>query len=413
MKDGRHIIWSNDIDYDDWREDLEEQYPDITEAERMALMYELNGDYLDDERSNLDIQLSRPILVVGDLGLWHGRRMGYKEIPSGNIRDCLYSERDIDYSTWYVDKKRRLPLRCHPSRRHEPLSLPCLQGRCERHADREPERKTLPGHCHPCGHYKSDPQAGRRDRPCLRLFHPPQAGAGAGTITEAAMMNVSDTRDCAFEAFVTNLGKYNEGFLVGEWVKFPVTNEEMQAVFRRIGIGRRYEEWFITDYDCPDAAIGKVLGEYESLSELNYLAGQIMELRESDDFWQAVLDLGENTGSVQELINLTENLDCFDYLPGVQNDYDLGYYWIEESGCYDTSNLGALANYIDYEGFGRDIRYEEGGVFGDNGYVRSNGGRFVDIYDGDIENIPEEYRISSPAVPVRSAAPRQTEQPER
>ena len=64
MKDGRHIIWSNDIDYDDWREDLEEQYPDLTEAERMELMYELNGDYLDDERSNLDIQLSRPILVV-------------------------------------------------------------------------------------------------------------------------------------------------------------------------------------------------------------------------------------------------------------------------------------------------------------------------------------------------------------
>ena len=88
------------------------------------------------------------------------------------------------------------------------------------------------------------------------------------------MMNVSDTGNCAFEAFITNLGKYNEGFLVGEWVKFPVTNEEMQAVFRRIGIGRRYEEWFITDYDCPEAAIGKVLGEYESLSELNYLAGR-------------------------------------------------------------------------------------------------------------------------------------------
>ena len=52
-------------------------------------------------------------------------------------------------------------------------------------------------------------------------------------------------------------------------------------------------------------------------------------------------------------------------------------------------------------------------MFGDNGYVRSNGGRFVDIYDGDIENIPEEYRISSPAVPVRSAATRQAEQPER
>jgi len=117
--------------------------------------------------------------------------------------------------------------------------------------------------------------------------------------------------------------------------------------------------------------------------------------------------------SVQELINLTENLDCFDYLPGVRSDYDLGYYWIEESGCYDTSNLGALANYIDYESFGRDIRYEEGGVFGDNGYVRSNGGRFVDIYDGDIESIPEEYRISSPVVMERTEVKRQTEQPER
>lgn len=156
-----------------------------------------------------------------------------------------------------------------------------------------------------------------------------------------------------------------------------------------------------------------MLGEYESLSELNYLAGQIMEMRESDEFWQAVLDLGENTGSVRELINLTENMDCFDYLPGVCSDYDLGYYWIEESGCYDTDKLGALANYIDYEGFGRDVRLEEGGIFGDNGYVRSNGGRFVDIYDGDIENIPEEYRISSPVVPVHSVAPRQTEQPER
>lgn len=104
MKNSRHIIWSNDLDYDDWQADLEEQYPELSENERIELMYELNGNYLDDERYNLNIQLLRPILVVGDLGLWHGRRMGYKEIESGNIRDCLYSERDIDYSTWYVDK---------------------------------------------------------------------------------------------------------------------------------------------------------------------------------------------------------------------------------------------------------------------------------------------------------------------
>ena len=97
------FIWSNyGLDYEDWRDDLEAEYPDLSENERISLMYEINGDYLDDERANLNVQLSQPILVVGDLGLWNGRRMGYKEIPSGNIRDCLYS--DTDYSTWYVDR---------------------------------------------------------------------------------------------------------------------------------------------------------------------------------------------------------------------------------------------------------------------------------------------------------------------
>ena len=101
MKEERHVIWSNyGLDYEDWRDDLEADYPDLSEDERISLMYEINGDYLDDERANLTVQLSQPILVVGDLGLWNGRRMGYKEIPSGNIRDCLYS--DTDYSTWYV-----------------------------------------------------------------------------------------------------------------------------------------------------------------------------------------------------------------------------------------------------------------------------------------------------------------------
>ena len=37
--------------------------------------------------------------------------------------------------------------------------------------------------------------------------------------------------DGNFEAFVTNLGKYNEGALVGEWVKFPTHQREMQKGF--------------------------------------------------------------------------------------------------------------------------------------------------------------------------------------
>ena len=50
------------------------------------------------------------------------------------------------------------------------------------------------------------------------------------------MPNFEYNKDYPFAAFITNLGKYNEGELVGEWVKFPTTPEEMQEVFKRIGI---------------------------------------------------------------------------------------------------------------------------------------------------------------------------------
>ena len=105
MSKDDYRIWSNaDLDYEEWKDWMEEEYPTLSDDERLAMMYEENGHYLEDERLNLDIQLSQPILVVADLGLWNGRRTGYKEIPSGNIRDCLYSGRDIEYATWYVDK---------------------------------------------------------------------------------------------------------------------------------------------------------------------------------------------------------------------------------------------------------------------------------------------------------------------
>ena len=94
-------------------------------------------------------------------------------------------------------------------------------------------------------------------------------------------MAYSYDHDCPFEAFITNLGKYNEGELVGEWVKFPTTPEELQRVFERIGIGSKdefgsvYEEWFISDYDCYVDGLYDKLGEYESLDELNYLASKL------------------------------------------------------------------------------------------------------------------------------------------
>ena len=103
MKDENHIVWSDiNLDINDWIDDLKEQYPEASDDELIYRMYEINNEYLNDARANLNIQLSEKIIVIGDLGLWNGRAHGYKMIESGNIKDCLYS--DCDMNEWYVDK---------------------------------------------------------------------------------------------------------------------------------------------------------------------------------------------------------------------------------------------------------------------------------------------------------------------
>ena len=96
------VIWSNEcLDWDNWSEAFEEDYSNLTEEEKYRLMEELNGDYLDDERRNLDIRVGTPILIIADIGRWDGRHTGYREIESGCIKDCLYSQ--LDGVAWYVD----------------------------------------------------------------------------------------------------------------------------------------------------------------------------------------------------------------------------------------------------------------------------------------------------------------------
>lgn len=181
-------------------------------------------------------------------------------------------------------------------------------------------------------------------------------------------------QDALISAYVTNLGKYNEGELIGEWVSFPVSSEEMNEVYNRIGIAGTYEETFNTDYEINIEGLkaenlGFNCGEYVNIDALNLLAETLENLQE----WElkklaAALDL-EWCSNIDEVMHLIENLDNYYLYEDVTNDYDLGYYWAEESGCYDLAQLGTLANYIDYERFGRDIRLEADGMMTDYGWI--------------------------------------------
>ena len=195
-----------------------------------------------------------------------------------------------------------------------------------------------------------------------------------------------------FEAYITNLGKYAEGQLVGETLKFPATTEEVQSLLKNIGVdGVRYEEFFITAFDGDVMGLYDYLTEYENLDELNHLAHLISEL-DSDEIetLEAALNKGDHTSSVADIINLVHNLDCYSLHPGVTDDETLGRIYVEDMELLDVPDN--VLPYFDFEAYGRDARINDGGHFAPGGYVFNNGGSFVERYHG-MEDIPPEHRI--------------------
>jgi len=99
----KKIIWTNKIDLKDYKDFIGEEYEedDLTDNEKWQIANDLNGDSLEYERCDLDIQLDGRILVVAKLGLWDGQRIGFRIINSGNIKDILYT--NDDFIEWFSD----------------------------------------------------------------------------------------------------------------------------------------------------------------------------------------------------------------------------------------------------------------------------------------------------------------------
>lgn len=151
------------------------------------------------------------------------------------------------------------------------------------------------------------------------------------------------------EAFITNLGRYNEGYLDGAYLKLPAEKEDVQALLKKIHVdGVRYEEIFITDYETDVPGLYDCLGEYESIDELNHLAHVLQEVEDQHDMdkFAAAVELGERTGSIKDLINLAQNLDCYYFYPDIKDEEDLGLYFVEELGALDIpDNLRAFFDF--------------------------------------------------------------------
>jgi len=200
--------------------------------------------------------------------------------------------------------------------------------------------------------------------------------------------------------YLSNLGAYTEGRPAGEWVTFPTTAGHMKEVFDRIGIDfKNYEEWHFTEFQSPIPGLAAKLGEHEHPDELNYL-GKLLSMQFDDDRekFAAAIALDDHASSVEELINLAQNLDCYWIYPSVHNEEEYGHYLVDE---LEEPELPEEAKkYFMYEEYGRDAAINDGGAFTEWGYVYNNQNTFTRWYDG--RDVPEEYRVTpAPQEPER------------
>lgn len=151
--------------------------------------------------------------------------------------------------------------------------------------------------------------------------------------------------DAKIKIFLTNLGKYNEGDLVGEWVELPV--DDFQPILDRIGINDEYEEWFITDYEAPFE-----IGEYDDIYELNEVAEAIENF--SDTELEVLEAFKDNGYDMKEAIEKVADNE-YTYIEG-NTEEDLAYGWIDMIGSFDDAVKDEDKSfYFDYEAFGRDL----------------------------------------------------------
>lgn len=207
--------------------------------------------------------------------------------------------------------------------------------------------------------------------------------------------------------WIGNLGKYNEGELVGEWLKLPVSKQELDTFLReKVGLqltqaevdkaleeeGVCYEEYMINDYET-DLPIK--ISEYENLDNLNLLATIAENVNEMDAINAYVDSQGEMT--LEELANLMEQEDDIAYFrfsndsSSMSAEEKMGYEMADATGLLSTLQKLQIEEFFDFEGYGSS--WENGDItILDNGYI-DFGDSDIDLNRYTLEELKEQYDL--------------------
>lgn len=157
----------------------------------------------------------------------------------------------------------------------------------------------------------------------------------------------------------------------------PTPDKRLERLLERGGY-RTAEDVRITTWrsDLPDQINDRLNIPHESLFELNRMYQTVEKLKDTElDRLAAAVLMAEPEGASQ-VRHLAENLDLFDFVPGVASPEAYAKFMIKESGHYEyDENLDA---FYDYRRYGELRVAEEQGQFSDLGYVCYKGAMTLD-----------------------------------
>ena len=198
---------------------------------------------------------------------------------------------------------------------------------------------------------------------------------------------------------ICNSDEQNKGEFVAGCLELPASKDDVKELLSSIGVdGIQHKDISIVYIERKISGLN-CLNIDDNIDEMNYLTALLSSLNEVGlDKFEAVETYGEHRGSVMELINLSQNLDCYEYYPDVSDYEELGRFLTEE---FQTAKIPEWTeNYFDYEAFGRNHATDVGGKITEYGFIYRNDVDFIIKYDG--QDIPEEYRVFVyPDIPER------------
>ena len=152
--------------------------------------------------------------------------------------------------------------------------------------------------------------------------------------------------------FITNLGKYNEGEMVGEWIELPATEEEIRQVLQRIGINDQYEEYFVSSFEGFDPID---LDQHTSIAKFNQIAELIEDV--DMDILGAIMNAGYKLDDAVQMFN-DGDYTFLEADSGGHGNKDLALAYIEMRGGFSALDGETKQNHFDYEQFGRDAKMD-------------------------------------------------------